>query len=62
MEHPPRFDTVDVDPLSVKPTLANLANTTLGQLWLNSPLKDKIFIGQHSLESSGVGTGHFAPE
>ena len=60
MEHPPRFDTVDVDPLSVKPTLAKLANTTLGQLWLNSPLKDKIFIGQHSLESSGVGTAHFA--
>ena len=58
-EHPPRFDTIDVDPLSVKPTLARLANTTLGQLWLNSPLKHKIFIGQHSLESSGVGTAHF---
>ena len=28
-------------------------------LWLNSPLKDKIFIGRHSLESSGAGAAHF---
>ena len=60
MEHPPRFDTADVDPCSLKPKLAKLANVTLGQLWMNSSLKDKICIGSHSLESSGNGDGHFA--
>ena len=59
MEHPPRFDTTDVDPISVKCNLARLANATLGGLWLNSPLKDKIIIGRHSLESSGAGAAHF---
>ena len=59
MEHPPRFDTPDVDPTSLKPKLARLANSTLGQLWLNSALKDKIHIGRHSLESSGAGATHF---
>ena len=60
LEHPPRFDTPNVDPTSLKPDLARLANSTFGQLWLNSPLKDKICIGHHSLESSGVGTAHIA--
>ena len=41
MEHIPRFDN---DPSSLKPDLPRLANVTLGQLWLNSPLKHKIFI------------------
>ena len=45
MEHPPRFDTPDVDPAGLKHDLARLANTTLGGLWLNSPLKDRIVIG-----------------
>ena len=44
MEHPPRFDLPNVDPHSVKPDLAKLANITLGQYWLNSPLKDRIVI------------------
>ena len=60
MEHPPRFDKLDVDPTCLKPTLARLANSTLGQLWLNSPLKDRIFIGRHSLESYGSGHKHEA--
>jgi hypothetical protein len=60
MEHPPRFDNKKVDPTSLKPTLARLANATLSQLWLNCPLKDKIFIGRHSLESSGTGAPHLA--
>ena len=60
MEHPPRFDNPAVDPISLKPALAKLANTTLGKLWLNSKLKDKIVIGQHSLESSGLGDAHNA--
>ena len=59
MEHPPRFDTPDVDPAGLKHDLARLANTTLGGLWLNSPLKDRIVIGHHSLESSGSGTTYF---
>ena len=60
MEHPPRFDKLEVDPTCLKPTLARLANSTMSQLWLNSPLKDRIFIGQHSLESYGIGKKHEA--
>ena len=60
LEHPPRFDQTDVDPNSLKPALARLANATLGKLWLNSKLKDKIFIGRHSLASSGTGDAHRA--
>ena len=58
MEHPPRFDTKYQDPMSLKPKLAKLANATLGELWFNSQHKHKIFIGQHSLESSGMGASH----
>ena len=57
---PPRFDKPEVDPTSLKSTLARLANATLSQLWLNSPLKDRISIGCHSLENSGAGDGHLA--
>ena len=60
MEHPPRFDSVNMDPISLKPNLVRLANATLGQCWLNSAFKDKIIIGRHSLESSGVGATHVA--
>ena len=58
MEHPPRFDTPDVDPTSLKPSLARLANATMGSLLLNSALREKIHIGSHSLESSGAGVAH----
>ena len=54
MEHPPRFDG------KVNPQLAKLANSTLDQLWVLSPLKGRIVIGRHSLESSGVGNIHLA--
>ena len=50
--HPPRFDTSQVDPLSLKQTLAKIANSSLHQLWLDSPYKDKIFIGDHTLDCS----------
>ena len=60
MEHPPRFDIPENDPLSLKSSLANLANLTLNQLWLNSTLKNKIFIGKHSLDSTGSGPAHEA--
>ena len=59
MEHPPRFDTQDMDPTSLKPNLAKLANASLSGLWLNSTLKERIFIGCHSLESTGGGPVHF---
>ena len=58
MEHPPRFDMVNVDPTFMKPKLARVANGSLGQMWLSSKLKDKISIGHHSLESSGSGSVH----
>ena len=54
MEHPPRFD----DPLKSK--LAELANTTLSQLWAISPQNNRIFIGRHSLVNPGSGSMHLA--
>ena len=60
LEHPQRFDEPQVDPTSLKPTLARLSNLTLSQLWLNSQLKDKIYIGRHSLDSPGSGHVHNA--
>ena len=50
MEHPPRFDG------KLKSDLTKLANATLDQLWVLSPLKGRITIGRHKLESPGVGT------
>ena len=58
MEHPPRFDTQGVDPTSIKPKLAKLANATLNQLRNKSVLKDKIVIGRHCLNSQGIGLTH----
>ena len=54
MEHPPRFDG------KLKTELAKLANSTLGQMWVLFPLKGRIVIGRHSLESPGVGPTHLA--
>ena len=44
MEHTPRFDILEDDPTSLKPTLAGLANLTLSQLWLNSPQRIKFVL------------------
>ena len=52
LNHSPRFDTRQVDPVGLKPNLANFANNYLLELWLDSPHKNNIFIGSHSLESS----------
>ena len=52
--HPPRFDD------NVKSRLASLSNSTMRELWDISPLKDKIYIGFHSLECYGVGSTHMA--
>ena len=52
MNHAPRFDTNDVDPVQLKPNLASFANSYFLELWLDSSMKYKIFIGSHSLECS----------
>ena len=49
MEHGPRFDEVEVDPEGIKPKLASFANSYFLQLWMESPHKNKIFVGQHTL-------------
>ena len=51
-EHPPRFDTADTAPLSIKPELAIFANSVFRQLWFESPLKHKIVLAQHKLDCS----------
>ena len=53
MSHTPRYDTGKVDPVGLKSILVNFANNYFLELWLDSPLKDKIFIGSHNLECSG---------
>ena len=50
MEHAPRFDVDKVDPISLKPALAKLANTTFNNLWMDSPWKSKIIISGHNLQ------------
>ena len=45
MEHAPRNDAKDVDPLRLKPALAKLANNMFNQFWLNSIYKNKINVG-----------------
>ena len=55
MEHPPRFDSKELDPIGLKPKLAKLANNMYNQLWLDSPHKSKILIGNHSPEDSRSG-------
>ena len=49
----PRYDRNEVDPNQLKPALSGVFNAQLFQTWLNSPLKDKIFIGSHELDCSG---------
>ena len=52
MNHAPRFDQENVDPLGLKPKLANYANSFLLELWLDSPQKENILIGSHNLQCS----------
>ena len=49
MDHAPRYD---VDHFGLKPKLASFANNYSLQLWLDSVHKSKIFIGNHTLDSS----------
>ena len=53
MNQTPRYDESSVDPLSLKPALAQLFNNTLTDLWMDSKFKSRIAIGIHNLECSG---------
>ena len=53
MKQIPRYDQSNVDPLSLKPSLSILFNNTLTNLWMESPFKDKMFIGNHNIECNG---------
>ena len=53
-KHIPRYDPKDVDPLGLKPSLSHLFDSTLSELWMKSPLKEKIFIGTHNLDCTGA--------
>ena len=53
MNHAPRYDASVLDPVGLKPVLANFANSFLLEVWLDSPMKEKIFIGSHNLDCTG---------
>ena len=53
MKLTPRYDTSENDPQSIKSALVQIYNDTLLKLWIESPNKDKIHIGSHSLECAG---------
>ena len=38
MQHAPRYDRSDVDPLGLKPKLAMFANATFNQMWHSSAI------------------------
>ena len=49
----PRYDPVNVDPLSIKPALSQLYNNTVTDLWMQSNMKDKLVIGNHNIDCTG---------
>ena len=54
MKQTPRYDPHDKDPLSLKPALSQLFNNTITELWINFPMKEKIYIGSYNIECSGA--------
>ena len=54
MKQTPRYDPLDIDPLSLKPALSQLFNNTMMDLWMNSPMKERIVIGSHNIDCSGA--------
>ena len=54
MKHTPRYDPQVTDPLSLKPALSQMFNNLLTELWMSSPLKDRMVIGGHNIECSGA--------
>ena len=53
MEQTPRYDTITSDPHSIKPGLSKLYNRTLEKLCHQSPLKDRLIFGKHTLVCTG---------
>ena len=49
----PRYDTKIVDPLQIKAALSDIYNKRIAELWMNSSLKSKIFVGSHNIECNG---------
>lgn len=54
MKQIPRYDPASVDPLALKTALSQLFNNTLTNLWTDSPLRQKIYLGNHNIECSGA--------
>ena len=54
MKQIPRYDPLDVDPLSLKASLSLLFNNTLANLWMESPDRHRIYIGNHNIECNGA--------
>lgn len=54
MKQIPRYDPSHVDPLALKPALSQLYNNTLTNEWMTSQYKDRILIGNHSIECTGA--------
>ena len=50
----PRYDPAEVDPLSLKPVLSQLFNTTLTGEWMTCLQRDRIVIGNHNIECTGA--------
>ena len=55
LNHAPRFDQRNIDPMGLKPNLAIFANNYLMELWFYSPLKNNI--GTSVRRSSGRRSG-----
>ena len=49
MNHVPRLDTKQEDPVGIKTKLATYANNLLQEKWLESSQKDKIHVASHDL-------------
>ena len=54
MKQTPRYDPPSIDPHSVKPVLSELYNRTLEQCLQSSQVKDRIFLGTHSIDCTGA--------
>ena len=53
MQQTPGYDTTEADPSSIKPVLSQLFNNSVTELWMTSQLKDKIFVGNHTIDCTG---------
>ena len=54
MSQIPRYDTPHVDPLSLKSSLFLVFNTSLTNLWMEFPDKERIHVGRHNIDCNGA--------